>query len=333
MVNVKTRSISPEVLGTDKELGPVFKDAQWLEYRDKWDRYPKENIVDKVPLQIDLFAVDVCNLRCPMCPRQAFIPGKGYMQFDVIKKILDEASEHGLFAFNFAGLGEPTVHPDLFKIIRYAKDSGVVDVNMHTNGTKLSPDFNRQLLDSGLDRLIISLDSADKENYEKIRVGAKFEKVCAGVEDLIRQRDAHPRSRMHIKANFIEMDEADPTEKNKFVSFWKDKVNRIAVLRYLDCQTGDEVIFHRDNYEQDESFCCPELWRRLVIVSDGTATLCPRDIKKKTIIGNVHEQTISEIWTGEKMQQARDFHRQGRYKEFASCGDCPDSYELKRGSK
>lgn len=333
MVNVKTQSISPEVLGTDKKLGPIFNDEQWLEYRRQWDINPKEGIIRKVPLQIDLFGVDVCNLKCPMCPRQGYIPGKGYMDFSVIKKILDEASEHGLYAFNFAGLGEPTLYPDLFKVIRYAKDKGVVDVNMHTNGTCLDPAFNIQLLDSGLDRLIISLDSADKEEYEKIRVGAKFEKVCAGVEDLIKQRNSHPKSRMHIKANFIEMDENDPTEKNKFISYWKNKLDRIAILRYLDCQTGDEVIFHKENYKQDDMFCCPELWRRLIIVSDGTATLCPRDMKKKYEIGNVHEQTISEIWTGEKMQHVRDIHRQGRFKENSSCGNCPDSFELKRGLK
>lgn len=333
MVNIKTQSISPEVSGADKQLGPVFNDEKWLEYRRKWDAYPKEGIVDKVPLQIDLFAVDVCNLKCPMCPRQGFIPGKGYMEFSLVKKILDEASQYGLCAFNFAGLGEPTMYPDVFKVIRYAKDKGVIDVNMHTNGTRLDPAFNQQLLDSGLDRLIISLDSADKEHYEKIRVGAKFEKVCAGVEDLIKQRNAHPTARMHVKANFIEMDEKDPTEKNKFISYWKDKLDRIAILRYLDCQTGDEGIFHKENYEQDDSFCCPELWRRLIILSDGTATLCPRDMKKNYVIGNIHEQTISEIWTGEKMQQARSLHRKGCFKEIGSCKKCPDSYDLKRGLK
>lgn len=333
MVNVKTRSISPELPGTDKVLGPVFNDERWLEYRRKWNANPIEGIVEKVPLQIDLFAVDVCNLKCPMCPRQGFIPGKGFMDFAIVKRILDQASEHGLYALNFAGLGEPTLYPDLFKMIRYAKEKGVIDVNIHTNGTRLKPDFNRQLLDSGLDRLIISLDSADKDQYEKIRVGAKFERVCAGVEDLIAQRNAHPTSRLHIKANFIEMDEADPTEKNRFISRWKGKFNRIAILKYLDCQTGDEYIFHKDNYEQDNNFCCPELWRRLVIVSDGTATLCPRDVKKKFAIGNIHEQTIPEIWTGEKMQWARDLHRQGRFKEVSSCGLCPDSFDCKKAEK
>lgn len=326
MVNINTESISPDVSGTDKQLGPVFQDEKWLEYRQKWDEYPKSGIVGKVPLQIDLFAVDVCNLRCPMCPRQDFIPGKGYMDFDLIKQVLDQATEHGLYAFNFGGLGEPTMFKRLFEVIKYAKNKGVVDVNMHTNGTRLSHDFNRQLLESGLDRLIISLNSATKEVYEEIMVGAKFEKVYAAVEDLLKQRNEHPTTRLHIKANFIEMNEGDAEEKNKFLSYWADKVNRISVLRYMDCSDGKEGIYHKENYIQDNAFCCAELWRRLSIWSDGTATICFRDVTKKIVVGNIHEQSITEIWMGDKLQKIRDMHRNGEFKKCELCKDCANSY-------
>ncbi|MEI7635801.1 MAG: radical SAM/SPASM domain-containing protein [Syntrophus sp. (in: bacteria)] len=333
MINVKIRSISPEVSGTDKQLGPVFQDEAWIAYRTKWNEFPQNEIVGEVPLQLDLYVVDVCNLKCPMCTRQIFTPGTGYMDFHLVKKILDQATDYGLYAFNISGLGEPTLYPNLFEVIRYAKEKGVIDVNMHTNGTRLSSDFNRHLIESGIDRLIISLDSADKERYESIRVGAKFEKVYAGVEDLIRQRDDHPTTRPHIKANFIEMDEEDHAEKDKFISYWKNKANRIGILRYLDCQTGEETLHYKDNYTQDDNFCCPELWRRLTILSDGTATLCTRDMKKKGVIGNINEQSVSEIWIGEKMQHARNLHRSGRFKEISLCSDCPDSYDTKKGLK
>ncbi|MFA6217287.1 MAG: radical SAM/SPASM domain-containing protein [Candidatus Omnitrophota bacterium] len=333
MIRVKVKSISPEVLGTDKKTGLVFHDKKWIEYRRKWDQYPQAGIVDKVPLQIDLFAVDVCNLKCPMCPRQAYIPGKGYMDLNLVKKILDQACTHGLCAFNLTGLGEPTLYPQLFEVIRYAKEKGVIDVNMHTNGTLLGHDFNRKLIESGLDRLIISLDSADKERYEKIRIGARFEKVMQAVEDLIRQRNQNPKSRLHIKANFIEMDEDDPSEKNKFIAYWAGKLNRIAILRYLDCKTGEERLYHRENYKQDDNFCCAELWRRLTILSDGTATLCPRDMKKGYVIGDVLTQTVPDIWTGEIMQKVRKLHRQGGFKKMHLCADCPDSFDSKRDTQ
>lgn len=332
MVNIKTESISPEVCGTDKHLGPVFQDEKWLQYREKWDKYPREGIPGKVPLQIDLFAVDICNLKCPMCPRREHIPGKGYMDVSMVKMIIDQATEYGLCAFNFGGLGEPTLHPKLFEVIRYAKEKGVVDVNMHTNGTQLNREFNRQLIESGLDRLIISLDSADKERYESIRIGAKFEKVYTAVEDLIKQRNDHPTTRLHIKANFIDMDEEDPTERNKFIEYWKSRANRIGILRYLDCSAEGEKLFHKENYEQDFRYCCPELWRRLVIWSDGTATICYRDIKKLFVIGDVNRETITDIWTGGKMQYYRNVHRQGHFKDLNICRNCANSFDHKEES-
>ena len=72
MINVKIRSISPEVSGTDKQLGPVFQDEAWIAYRTKWNEFPQNEIVGEVPLQLDLYVVDVCNLKCPMCTRQIF---------------------------------------------------------------------------------------------------------------------------------------------------------------------------------------------------------------------------------------------------------------------
>jgi radical SAM protein with 4Fe4S-binding SPASM domain len=329
MINIRTENISPEVLGTDKNLGTIFNDEQWLFYRKKWDENPKKNIIEKVPLQIDLFAVDVCNLKCPFCLRRNYSPGKGFMKFSQVKKILDDASQFGLYAFNFAGLGEPTLHPDLFKIIQYAKEKKVVDVNIHTNCTRLSPEFNQKLIESGLDRIILSIDSADKEVYEKMRVGADFEKIYAAVDDLIQQRNNSPKKRPHIKVNFINTNENDPTELNRFIHYWQDKANRIAILRYLDCKEGDEKLYHKENYVQDKNFCCPELWRRLTILSDGTATLCTRDMTKKFVVGNALTQSISSIWNGERINHVRQLHQHVEFKKLMLCNECPDSYILK----
>lgn len=326
MVNVRQTNISPEILGTDTTQGPVFQDKEWLDYRKKWNQYPQEFVVKNGPLQMDLFAVDICNLRCPMCPRNSFVPGSGYMDMDTIMKLLDQAGENNVPALNFGGLGEPTFHPDLIEIIRYAKKKGFTDVNMHTNGTRLTPAMNRKIIESGLDRIIISLDSADKETYEKIRVGASFEKTYAGVEDLIAQRDTLGSRRPHVKLNFIEMNEEDSAEKDLFTSYWQDKANSIAILRYLDCQQEGETLAFEKNYSQDNEFCCPELWRRMMILSDGCVTLCPRDAKKRYVVGDIKVQTISEIWNGEKMNHVRRLHREGRFKEIAMCKECPDSY-------
>ena len=128
------------------------------------------------------------------------------------------------------------------------------------------------------------------------------------------------------------MDENDDTEKKKFIDYWGDRVNRIGVLRYLDFECYEESfeeLYFKDNYVQDEKYCCSELWRRLSILSDGIATICTRDFNKHEEVGNIHENSITEIWTGEKMERYRDLHRRGEFKEIPICSSCPDSYYLK----
>ncbi|MBF0300014.1 MAG: radical SAM protein [Oligoflexia bacterium] len=330
MLNIRIENISPEVMGTDRDLGFTFKEEKWLDYRKRWDNNPLMDILEEAPLQIDLFAVDVCNLKCPMCVREAHINGNGYMDVNLVKKIIDQATEYGVPAFNFGGLGEPTLYPHLFEILKYAKDRGIIDVNIHTNGTRLSPEFNKKLIETGLDRIIISVDSNVKNIYEKIRIGANFEKTYSGIKDFIDQRNLLGKEKPHIKVNYINTDEDDPTQKNDFINYWKDKVNRIAVLRYLDCSNGEGEVYHQKNYEQDKNFCCAELWRRLCILSDGVATICTNDMKKKYIVGDVRKETISEIWKGERIQKARNFHRKGLFRTIDKCKNCPDSFDPKK---
>ena len=328
--NARVDLISPEVLGTDKKLDTVFDHKEWLNYREKWDNNPLQDIIEKVPLQIDLFAVDACNLHCPMCPRGAWDNSKkGYMDKETVMRIIEEAAPNGLKAFNFGGLGEPTVHPDIVEIIERAKELGVVDVNMHTNGTRLNSKLSAGLVRSGLDRLTISLDSANKESYEKIRVGANFEKTYNSVIELLKIRDETNSSTPNVKVNFINMNEKDESEKKEFIDYWKDKANRIGILRYLDfgCyEESYEELYFKDNYSQDENYCCSELWRRLSIWSDGVATICTRDFNKHEPVGNINKSTIMEIWQGKKMSRYRELHRKGLFKEIPICATCPDSF-------
>jgi radical SAM protein with 4Fe4S-binding SPASM domain len=332
MKNLNTRktSISPEVSGTDDVNNMMFSHKEWINYRYKWDNNPSEDIINKVPLQIDLFGVDACNLSCPMCPRGVWDNNKkGYMDKEVIIRILDESCKYGLEAFNFGGLGEPTVNPHAAEIISYAKDHGVTDVNMHTNGTRLNPKRSVDFIKSGLDRIVISLDSAKKETYEKIRVGAIFEKTYESVIEFIEIKEKLNSKTPNIKVNFIDMDENDDEERNHFINYWKDKANRIGVLRFLDfgCyEDSFEELFFKDNYKQDTKYCCSELWRRLSIWSDGTATICTRDFNKHEAVGNIYDNTISEIWLGEKMNKFRDLHRNGDFNKIPICATCPDSF-------
>lgn len=317
--------ITKVITRTGEKDGLCFQHDRWLEYRTKWEENPKMGILEKLPLQIDVWASDVCNLKCPMCVRNQSGHKSGFMPPEIIEKVLAEAKDKGLYAFNLGGLGEPMLLPKFFDYIIKAKAAGVVDVNVHTNGTRLEPNANRLIIESGLDRLIVSLDAVTKETYEKIRIGASFDKVYAGLKDLIKQKTDSKSSTPDIKLNIIDMGDAD--EIKQFIDYWQSQVDRISILPFVEFdENGRELAKDYANRQYPDNFVCAWLWQRLSVMRDGKVHACFRDISVRSeIVGDLATQSIEEIWQGEKMTALRKLHLAGKYRECGMCEYCPNA--------
>ena len=143
-----------------------------------------------------------CNLACVMCPwrgESGRSDGSGLMDQRVwaaVKPWLHEAE-----MVDFTGGGEPLLQPRLHRWIRDAADAGC-RAGFLTNGTLLTRDRSRQLVDAGLDWIGFSMDGATAEVYEAIRPGADFKRVCAGIADISRLNPGH---RPRIILNFVMM--------------------------------------------------------------------------------------------------------------------------------
>ena len=153
-------------------------------YRLGQDFYgiPAGKKVNGVPLPIRLWIepTPYCNLKCPMCPQSDpkitdITKGKTHMDFELYKKIIDEAAGH-VYDINLAHRGESTFHKGLPEMIQYASEKGI-KTRLHTNATILNEKMSKAILDSGLDLLSFSFDGFKKEPYEKIRIGSNFEKT------------------------------------------------------------------------------------------------------------------------------------------------------------
>ena len=139
-----------------------------------------------MPIRLWIEATSTCSLACVMCPNKNLTRDQlGFMDFDVFKKIVDEAKNF-VFDVHLLHRGESLAHPDFFRMIRYAHDAGIV-TRFHTNGTLLTEEKSRLLLDSGIDQFAFSFDGFTAEAYEKIRVGAKFEKTVGNIIRLDRK--------------------------------------------------------------------------------------------------------------------------------------------------
>ena len=134
-----------------------------------------EIIAEGFPLHLDISTTNVCNLLCTFCPRTVRVEDgtwrkSQHMDIKLFKKIIDEATALGTYSINMNLLNEPLLHPKCMEMIRYAKEKGIVDVHFHTHGGLLSDSKIDEILESGLDRIFISIDSPYEEKYNKIRV-------------------------------------------------------------------------------------------------------------------------------------------------------------------
>ena len=91
------------------------------------------------------------------------------INFDLYKSIIDQAVKLNVPSVKLIWRGEPLLHPKVKELIQYAKESGIIEVIINTNGTNLNTKKANDLIDSGLDQLIYSFDGGTKETYEKMR--------------------------------------------------------------------------------------------------------------------------------------------------------------------
>jgi radical SAM protein with 4Fe4S-binding SPASM domain len=156
----------------------------------------------KLPTYVQIEPVGQCNLRCQMCSIQFRKDGPPYgplafMKYETYTSIIDQFTN--LRELHLQGLGEPMMHPRFFDMVEYAAKKGI-KVSTNSNLTLLNERRAERCVTSGLRYLHISMDGADPETYESIRVRAHFERVVANLERIlaarIRLESEYPRLHM-----------------------------------------------------------------------------------------------------------------------------------------
>jgi len=304
---------------------------KFVEYRRKWDLVNKFELQTDFPLYLEVELNQICNLRCPMCSitvpeaREKYITDK-QMDWSTYEKIILEGEKYGCPSLNPQGINEPLLDPNLEDYIKFASNHGFIDIMMNTNGTLLSEDRTRKLLDSGLTRLRFSLDAATKETYEKIRVGGKFETVMKNIEQFLKIKESEGYELPVVGVNMVKM-KTNEHEVDQFIEMWKDKVDFIVLQEFvppeLECDysefypTDSEYIKEIKN-----SFNCQQPWQRFYIHNDGKVSPCCTTFSSELALGNVNNQSLYELWNSEEMNNLRQIHKRGAYEENEWCKKC-----------
>lgn len=144
----------------------------------------KKGYLFSYPYYLVIDPTNICNLKCPLCPTWQDLEArpKGKMDMQTFRNILDEAGPY-LFAVNLCNWGEPLLNPDLPDMVRYAKKYNTA-VGLSTNLNYLPDKTARELIASGIDIIVVSLDGATQENYTQYRKGGNFSTVLSNIEKL-----------------------------------------------------------------------------------------------------------------------------------------------------
>ncbi len=264
--------------------------------------------VTSVTLELSAY----CNLACSICPvNRTMKREKGFMSFALVKKVLTE--NPGLSFVLLYHWGESLLHPELFRIIRFVKDKAL-KAFLTTNGVLLDPENVKELLESGLDRLTISMDGI-AEGYERIR-NFSYRKLEENILYLLAERE---RCGSPLK---VDLDMTVTAENEDGVGDFREKwQGRVDMLRIHPLL----YVGRRENFHSGSR--CNEAWRgNLIVLWDGRVVPCCADYEGEMALGNVNSNSLQEIINS---PQALSLRRSLLDANFpALCRNCAE-YETK----
>ena len=285
----------------------------FTQYRNNWNRSEKQEYVPDFPLLVGVETVDFCNYSCRHCYRAHTSGTKACIDFQVFKKIVNEGKQYNLPCLIFGGGSEPMLNSGIMRMIKYALDNRVMDVILGTNGTKLTQENIDQMIEWGLTRLAVSLDADTPKTYKKVR-GGNLGKIEVMIRYAYERREELGRKLPIIRVSFVVTDE-NYSEIPDFIKKWKHIADKIDLQDCIDFKNVDNL----KDIEIEEMYC-PMPWNRMNIWANGDISPCCTFYGKHLIFGNIHKNTIKEVWDSPQVKKLRDSLVTGNY--YKACKNC-----------
>jgi radical SAM protein with 4Fe4S-binding SPASM domain len=298
---------------------------RWLNLIKLFSSYYLSHYIGKVshygnPFTISVEPTTSCNLRCPECSSglRQFTRDTGKISLEMYHQVIDQLHPD-LFYLILYFQGEPYLHPLFFHMVEYAREKKIYTATS-TNAHYLTDQLAKKTVESGLDRIIISLDGLDQATYEKYRVGGSFDKVIEGTRNLVKWKKELRSPTPFIILQFIVFrtnEHQVPALRKLAKELGVDKLElksaqvynykegnplipvNESMSRYKKKGNGEYVI---DNPLYNH---CLRMWRGCVITWDGLVVPCCFDKDAAHLLGDLKKQNFREIWRGEAYDNFR----------------------------
>lgn len=295
-----------------------------------------------LPISISVEPTTSCNLRCPECPsgKREFTRPTGMLQNDFFRTTIDSLSKK-LSYLIFYFQGEPYLNPKFLDMVSYASSKGIYTATS-TNAHYLNDANAKRTIESGLDRLIISIDGTTQETYEQYRVGGDLKKVIEGAENIVKWKKETGSNTPHVIFQFLVV---KPNEHQiKEVKTLAKKIGvdevRFKTAQIYDFENGNHLIPENDKYsryaKKDENKYviknklvdhCWKLWHSTVITWDGLVVPCCFDKDAKHQLGDLKKLSFPELWQGKEYYNFRRSVLVSR-SEIDICKNCTEGTQV-----
>lgn len=266
-----------------------------------------------LPMTISFEPTTACNLRCPECPSglRIFTRETGNLKEDFFRATIDDLYKDLMYLI-FYFQGEPYINPKFLDMVKYASDKGIYTITS-TNGHFLNDDNARKTIESGLDRLIISVDGTTQEVYENYRKEGNLEAVLQGARNVVKWKKQLNSSTPHLIFQFlvVKPNEHQIPEIYKLAKEIGIDEVKLKTAQVYDYEHGNELIPEQQKYsryskQNDGTYRvknqllnhCWKLWHACVITWDGLVVPCCFDKDATHRLGNLKELKFRDIWQG-----------------------------------
>lgn len=268
----------------------------------------------RLPEIVQIESTNICNARCVFCPRDQMHRRQGVMDDVLYRKIVDDCASLAIGHVRLHNYGEPFVDRHLADKVAYAKQKGIAEVGVISNGSLIDERVARGVIEAGLDAINISVDASGREVFERTRVGLKYDTVIGNVERLIRLRAELGRARPKVILSFVRQNNSQ--EERAFIDHWRTVADKIHVT---DLHNWAGTL----NRESDVRFPCYRQWLTFTVLWDGRVALCCADFDGRVVLGDMRSSGIRDVWESEAYRQVRREHLASGGPEICRACDLP----------
>ncbi len=295
-----------------------------------------------MPISASIEPTTSCNLRCPECPSglRSFSRPTGMLEEPLFRKTLDELAPD-LIYLTFYFQGEPYLNPKFLEMVSYAHQKKVF-TSTSTNAHYLNDANAKATIESGLDRLIISLDGTTQESYSSYRIGGDLSKVIEGTKNMVKWKKQLNSAVPHLVFQFLVV---KPNEhqieevKRLAAELGVDEV-KLKTAQIYDYEHGSPLIPDNAKYSRYKKNAngswsikneldnhCWKMWQSPVITWDGVVVPCCFDKDAKHKMGDLKDMSFRDLWKGKAYTNFRSSVMRSR-KEIDICTNCSEGTKV-----